>query len=144
MSNGMEESAGSQRTIGRSILALLAGFLVTVVLSLTADLGMHAAGFFPSPGQPMNDTQLLAATVYRTLFSVLSSYVTARLAPYGPMAHALIGGAIGTLLATGGAVTTWNKGLGPHWYPLALIVTALPSAWLGGKLRALQLQKQPA
>ena len=33
-----------------------------------------------------------------------------------------------------GAVATWNAGLGPHWYPIALVVLALPQAWLGGKL----------
>jgi hypothetical protein len=38
-----------------------------------------------------------------------------------------------------GAVVTWNRALGPHWYPLALVVTALPTAWLGGKLRLMQL-----
>ena len=44
--------------------------------------------------------------------------------------------AIGVGLATAGAVATWNQGLGPHWYPLSLVVTALPSAWVGGKLGA--------
>ena len=57
------------------------------------------------------------------------------------MGHALLGGAIGMALGTAGATATWNKGLGPHWYPLALIVTALPSAWVGGKLRELQMRK---
>ncbi len=40
-----------------------------------------------------------------------------------------------------GAVATRNAGpaFGPHWYPIALIVTALPTAWLGGKLRVMQL-----
>jgi hypothetical protein len=35
---------------------------------------------------------------------------------------------------------TWNKGptFGPHWYPLALIVLAMPQAWVGGKLCAMQ------
>jgi hypothetical protein len=35
-----------------------------------------------------------------------------------------------------GAVVTWNKGpaFGPHWYPVALVVLAIPTAWLGGKL----------
>jgi hypothetical protein len=35
-----------------------------------------------------------------------------------------------------GTVVTWNKGpaFGPHWYPVALVVLALPTAWMGGKL----------
>jgi hypothetical protein len=35
--------AHSERRIGRSILALLAGFFVVVILSLGTDLGLHAA-----------------------------------------------------------------------------------------------------
>jgi hypothetical protein len=55
------------------------------------------------------------------------------------MTHALIGGAIGTVLALAGAIATWNMPLGPHWYPIALVVLALPTAWVGGKLRLMQL-----
>ncbi len=73
------------------------------------------------------------------VYGVVGSYVTARLAPDRPMGHALVGGLIGLALSTLGAVVTWNKDLGPHWYPLALIVTAMPTAWLGGKLRVMQL-----
>ena len=63
--------------------------------------------------------------------------MTARLAPYGPMGHAVVLGAVGMLLSIVGAAATWNRGpeFGPKWYPIALIITALPSAWLGGWLR---------
>jgi hypothetical protein len=52
-----------------------------------------------------------------------------------------VGGFVGLALSTFGAAATWNKGpaFGPHWYPLALIVLALPTAWIGGKLRVMQL-----
>ena len=84
---------------------------------------------------------LLLATVYRTIYSVLGSYLTARLAPDKPMLHSLAGGIIGLILSIVGVVETWNKGpaFGPHWYPIALVALALPGAWLGGKLRVLQL-----
>ena len=127
------------RGIGRSIGALLAGFVAVVVLSLGTDLALHAAGVFPALGQKMSAALFVLATVYRTLYGVVGSYVTARLAPDRPMGHALVGGLIGVALSTLGAVVTWNKDLGPHWYPLALIVTAMPTAWLGGKLRVMQL-----
>jgi hypothetical protein len=57
------------------------------------------------------------------------------------MRHSLVGGAIGLVLSIVGAAVTWNKGpaFGPHWYPLALIVLALPTAWVGGMLRERQL-----
>jgi hypothetical protein len=135
-----KETARPRKTL-QSVAALFAGFVVNVALSLCTDLGLHAIGILPALGQPETDSQLMLATAYRTLYGVISSYVVARLAPNRPMGHALLGGAIGMVLATAGAAATWNKGLGPHWYPLALIVTALPSAWAGGKLRVLQMQQ---
>ena len=122
----------------QSIGALFAGFVTNVVLSLGTDIGLHAIGIVPALGQPETDSQLLLATTYRTLYGVVSSYVVARLAPNRPMGHALLGGVIGMALGIAGAAATWNRGLGPHWYPLALIVTALPGAWAGGKLRVIQ------
>ena len=123
--------------IGRSIGALAAGFVVDVVLSLATDFALAAAGVLPSIGHgALNDTQSLLAASYRTVYGVISSYVVARLAPYAPLGHALTGAAIGMVLATAGAVATWNMGLGPHWYAVSLIVTALPAAWVGGKLGA--------
>jgi hypothetical protein len=130
----------SPRRIGRSIGALLAGFVVVVVLSLGTDLALHAAGIFPPLGQRMSDALFVLATVYRTVYAVVGSYVTARLAPDRPMGHALVGGLIGVALSSLGAVLTWNRALGPHWYPLALIVSAMPTAWVGGKLRTMQLR----
>ncbi len=61
-------------------------------------------------------------------------YLTARLAPCAPMRRAMIGGLIGTVLATAGAGATVPMDLGPAWYPIALAVTALPLFWLGGAL----------
>jgi hypothetical protein len=57
------------------------------------------------------------------------------------MGHALVGGLIGLLASAAGAAATWNKGpaFGPHWYPLALVVLALPTAWVGGMMRMKQL-----
>jgi hypothetical protein len=129
----------SPRRIGRSIVALLAGFVAVVVLSLGTDWALHAAGVFPLLGQRMSDALFVLATAYRTVSGVVGSYITAWLAPGRPMGHALMGGLIGVVLSTLGAVVTWNRYLGPHWYPLALIATAMPTAWLGGKLRVMQL-----
>jgi hypothetical protein len=131
------------RRIGRSILAVLAGMVLGVAITLATDEVLHRVGVFPPWGASMTgyDGALLLATIYRTVFGVLSSYITARLAPYRPMGHALAGGFFGLLASAAGAVTTWNKGpaFGPHWYPLTLGVLALPTAWAGGLLRMKQL-----
>jgi len=132
-----------KRRVGRSILAVLAGFIVVVIITLATDEVLHLAGVYPPWGQPVPDGPLLLATAYRTIFGILGSYITARLAPYRPMLHALVGGAIGMALATAGAAATWNAGpaFGAHWYPVALVLTALPTAWAGGRLRELQIAK---
>ena len=144
MINDGTNRAAQPRSIGRSILALFAGFVASVVLSLGTDLGLHAVGLWPSLGQPMSGQLLLVATVYRTIYGIISAYIVARLAPSRPLEHALVGGAIGTVLSIIGAAATWNRGLGPHWYPVALVFVALPSAWVSGRLRLTQLGRQTA
>jgi hypothetical protein len=132
-----------QRRIGRSIGAVLAGIVVGVVLSLGTDIVLHVVGVFPPWGASMVgfDGALLLATAYRTVYGVAASYIIARLAPDRPMLHALVGGFVGLAVSIFGAAVTWNKGpaFGPHWYPLVLIVLAMPQAWAGGKLRLMQL-----
>ena len=125
----------------RSIGAVIAGLLFIVILSTLADVVMHATGIFPPWFTPMADSLFLLALAYRSLFSILGCYLSALLAPNRPMLHALILGGIGVVLSTAGAAATWNKGpeFGPRWYPIALIVLALPLAWLGGKIRLAQL-----
>jgi peptidoglycan/LPS O-acetylase OafA/YrhL len=121
---------------GRSVRALVAGFVVTVALSLATDVVMHGTGVFPPWGEPMSDGLFAWATVYRVAFAILGGYVTARMAAHRPMAHVVWGGAIGTVVATAGAAATWNAGpsFGPRWYPVVLVLTALPCVWAGGLL----------
>jgi drug/metabolite transporter (DMT)-like permease len=126
----------------KSIGAVLAGILVGAVLSLGTDVVLHAARVFPPWDQPASDALLLLATAYRTIYSVAGSYITARLAPNRPMLHALVLGALGLAVSIVGAAVTWNKGpaFGPHWYPVALVVLAMPQCWVGGKLYEMQLR----
>lgn len=123
----------------RSIGALVAGFAVVFVLSTAMDGAMHATGVFPPQGVAMSTGLWLLATAYRVGFTVLGGYVTARLAPNNPVAHALALGILGTVIALIAAVATMflappDGSFGPLWYPWLLVVTALPSTWAGAKL----------
>jgi hypothetical protein len=135
------------RHIGRSIVAVLAGMIAGIALSLGTDEVLHAIHVFPPWGASMTgyEAALLLATIYRTIYGVLGSYIAARLAPNRPMLHAMILGVLGFAVSILGAVATWNGGpaFGPHWYPVALVVLALPTAWVGGKIRLAQLSKTP-
>lgn len=139
------ESAAPRR-LGRSIAAILIGIVVGVGLTLATDAILHRLGFYPPLGQTTPDGPLALATAYRAVFSIFGAYIIARLAPNRPMMHSLISGAIGVVLSTVGAVVTWNHvpPLGPHWYPVALIVTAMPCAWLGAKLFLMQSKAEEA
>ena len=139
----MSQTSPPRRVLPR-IGAVLAGILVTVIPAIATDVVLHAVGVFPPLGQPMGDAHwlFLLATVYRTVYEVAGSYLTARLAPDRPMLHSLVLGGVGFIASIIGAVATWNvePSLGPKWYPLALIVLALPTAGAGGQLRELQSQ----
>lgn len=129
-------TTGHPRRLGRSILAIFLGFIVVVVLSLATDEVFHLLRIYPPWNQPMNDPGLnILALAYRIVYTVLGSYVAARLAPSSPMLHAWVLGVIGFVIGTVGAVATIPMHLGPAWYPIAIAATALPCAWLGGRLQ---------
>lgn len=125
----------------RSIWAVVAGVLFIVIVSTLVDLVLHAAGVFP-PDQPLTDALALLATSYRIVISIGGAWLTAWLAPSRPMKHALILGVVGTILGLIGVAVTWNLGLGPRWYAIALAVLAIPQCWAGGKIYALQSRRR--
>jgi uncharacterized membrane protein len=138
--------ATSNPRLMRSVVAVIVGAFVGIVLSIGTDLLLRAGGILPAPDQAASSPVLLLATVYRTVYGILGSYITARLAAFRPMAHAMVLGLMGLVANILGTVTTWNKGpaFGPHWYPITLIVLALPTAWAGAQIRIAQLRKAAA
>lgn len=130
------QPTAAPRRLGRSIFAVVAGFVVTAVLSLATDQLLHVLNVYPPWGQPMWDPGLNAlALAYRIVYTIFGCWLTARLAPRNPMLHAMVLGSIGFALATAGATVAITQfELGPAWYPIALAATALPCAWIGGKL----------
>lgn len=125
----------------KSIGAVLAGFVTVVVFSIGMDFILESLGFFPPQSEPDSYTwwMLLLALIYRSVATVAGGYVTAKLAPDQPMRHAIILGIVGMAAGTVGAIVTWNL-TSQHWYPIALVVTALPCTWLGGKLKTNKIQ----
>ena len=119
----------------KGIGAVIAGIIFIVVTHTMTDLVLEKLGIFPPPGQGFHITwMVVTATIYRSIFTVAGGYVTAALAPARPMLCAVILGLFG-IAATTGAIVMMPPDLGPAWYPIALLVLALPCTWLGGKLR---------
>ncbi len=121
----------------RSIGALLAGFITVVLLSIGTDFVLITLGVFPRFEEPglYSGWMLLFALIYRSIYTVAGGYVTAMLAPNRPMRHAIILGLLGIVAGTLGAIANWEKtAVSTAWYPIVLIIAALPCTWLGGKL----------
>jgi hypothetical protein len=119
----------------RSTAAIVVAFLAVAIVSLATDQVLHVLKVYPPWGQPMSDPLFGLATAYRVVYTIAGGWLAARLAPNRPMWHAMVLGVVGLVVAGAGAAATWNRpDLGPAWYPLALVVTAVPCCWLGGVL----------
>lgn len=131
----MNGVAPHSRRPWRSAGAVLAGLLAVIVLSLGTDQVLHMLQVYPPWGQRMATGLFLLATGYRVVYTVAGGYITARLAPNAPVRHAVILGLVGLAPGVAGVIVAIAKPeLGPLWYPIALAVTGLPCAWVGGLL----------
>jgi hypothetical protein len=123
----------------RSIASVISGLVTLFAVTTAVDIALHAVHFFPPWGEYTTSAPLAVASAYRFVISVGGCYVAARLAPERPMRHAAVLGGIGVLLSIAGAFSF--RGLGPAWYPLSLLAMAPLCAWLGGRLRELELAR---
>ena len=118
----------------KSIGAFFGGFLTVVVLSIATDVILETLGVFPNPNEGLFITwMLILAFAYRSAYTVLGGFVTAKLAPKNPMKHVKTLGIIGTIAGIAGVVAGWN--LSQHWYPIAIAITAFPFTYWGGTLK---------
>lgn len=127
----------------KSIGAILAGFILAFLLSRGMDVLLESTGVFPTVEYQLKHGfnilwMNILAIFYRVLFSAIGGYVTAKLAPTKPMGHVMILGILGTVIAIIANIVfsmiPEMANVLPLWFSIALVVTALPSVWIGGKL----------
>ena len=119
----------------KSIWAVVAGFLIVVILSTATDKILEVLGVFPPATQGLFITwMLLLALTYRTAYNVVAGYATAKLAPQNPMKHVWVLAILGLFGGIAGIIVNLQMNLGPNWYPISLALLSIPSVWLGGKL----------
>jgi hypothetical protein len=124
----------------RSIVAIGAGFLFIGALAFGTGAALHAAGIVPAPGEPMTDLgDVLLETAYVAVLAIAGCWLAARLAPDRPMRHALILGLLGLAFNVMGAAATWGQR--PIWAVALNLALVMPYAWIGGRLRELQLER---
>lgn len=138
-----EPGAPERRSLPRSIWAVAAGVLTIFILSIAVDVVLHSTGIFPPMGQPMDTVLWGVTTAYRLVFQIGGAWLTARLAPSRPMRHAMVLAGIGLVLSMLGLVLTWDRGpeFGPKWYPIGLVLSAVPCCWAGAWLHARRAAK---
>lgn len=121
--------------MGRSILAVVAGFIAWSILWLLSNIAI--AGAFPEAFREDGTTQSVGILVLllfdSATFSLLSGWLTGFVAKGREMHHGLVLGIV--LLAVGVAVQIGYWDVMPLWYHLIFLVLLLPMAALGGKLR---------
>jgi hypothetical protein len=130
-------TSGSRSTALRSVGVIVAALILIAIASAVADQVMIWLGIFPHWGQITYEPAPYAlAVAYRAGFGVGGSFLAARWAPRLPMRHALLVGAVGTILSVAGVIVALTHALGPVWYPITLLMITFPCAWLGGTLHA--------
>jgi hypothetical protein len=127
--------------VKRSILAVVAGFVLIAVLSFGTDAAVRAAwpGAVDAAGRTDDVRILLLTIAYVGVYATAGCYLAAALAPDRPMRHALILGALGLAFTTMGTAAGW--GTAPAWYHVVSLLLVLPYAWLGGRLRERDLAR---
>jgi hypothetical protein len=127
--------------IVRSILAIVAGFLFIGALAFGTGAALNAAGILPPAGEPLTDIgPVLLEAAYVAVFAIAGCWLAAWLAPDRPMRHALILGVLGLAFNVMGAVATWGQR--PSWSILLNLALVMPYAWIGGRLREMQLERR--
>lgn len=131
----------------KNIGAVLAGFLLTLILTRGTDILLENTGVFPTVEEQqkygfnilwMN----IVAILYRIIFTMFGGYLTAKLSASKPMRNVNILGIIGTIIAIIGNIVVSQipemADVLPLWFSIALVLIAYPSVRTGGKLATIK------
>lgn len=121
---------------GRSILAVVSGFVVIGALAFGTSALVHAmvpGAYAPDGVRMVSVPMLLFTELYVIVYAVFGCWLAARMAPSHPMRHALALGVLGLAFnLAGGTMTGWGEG--PAWYYVVALLLVMPAAWLGGAI----------
>ena len=128
----------------RSATAIVVGFVYIGALSYGADALLHTLvpGAIGAGGRIDSTPVLLLVICYVALFAISGCYLTARLAPNRPMRHALVLGALGLVFNIMGTIAVWSTA--PVWFHVVSLLLVMPYAYVGGRLRELELSRGAA
>lgn len=128
----------------RSVAAVAAGFAL-LALGVMIATRMAVGLMLPAPDAGPTPAYLAVNLAYSAAFAVAAGYVTAKVAPSAPRAHALA--LAGVLLLLGVAAVGGTAAAGapqdnqPVWYPYVMLVLGPAGAILGGMLRPVSVAR---
>ena len=125
--------------MGRSIVAVAAGFVLTMALNLGTNAILVRLGVIPAEGATTDAATLILVCAYVAVYGILGCYVAARLAPSRPMAHALVLGALALAMSIPITLQQWDTS--PAWFNVYNLLAVMPYAWLGGRIRERELER---
>lgn len=119
----------------RSILAVIAGFVLWTVLWLSCNAGLQKAGLLPAEvTQPLGDPKaLLLLLIGSCVISAISGFATAAIARAGAKTAVTALGVL--LLAVGIFVQSQVWNLMPLWYHIPFLLLLIPLCFVGASLR---------
>jgi hypothetical protein len=117
-----------------STRAVYVGLIIVLGLTLIGAIAARLLGL-TGPGIVPNETNFLLFNSCIALFIMAGGYATARLATHDPKGHTLSLGTILTVLGLVASVAFSLADYGPNWFGWLLVLSGLPFAWLGGKLK---------
>jgi hypothetical protein len=122
----------------RSVVAVLAGFFTSTVMSLAADILFRrmSPASFSAEGQAAGDGALFTMMGYEALFEAVAGYTTARIASRQPFVHAIVMSGLVLLGRIPIVYAAWDTA--PPWFHLGVLLLIIPAALLGAKVCALR------
>jgi len=128
----------------RSLLSVVLGYVVMLVAVLGGHVAFTAVGSGMSiqPGKQPDTVYFVFNLSTEFFYLIIGGYVTALLAGYWELEHALGLAALSVVMCTVSMV----KYLGdqPLWYSIALMAVSVPGALIGGQYRVRQVKDERA
>ena len=107
-----------------------------MLLTKLADVGMMAAGVYPSDGNILVSTgPAVIAALNRAISSVVGAFVASLVAREFATRTVMILGGVVTFLNVSSVFVNWNSWTAANvWYPISLSLLPIPLCLIGGKI----------
>jgi hypothetical protein len=126
----------------RNLLSVVLGYVVMLVAVLAGQLAFTAlgSGMTVQPGEQPETAYFVFNLSTGFFYLIIGGYVTALLAGYWELEHALGLAALSIVMSIVSMVK--YAGDQPLWYSIAIIVLSVPGALIGGQYRVRQVKDE--